>query len=87
MGIDNRVGIGCGSGEWDGPRRAKKEKLGQLSQNNNKNDFKKILALGLPLVLVCNLGCVLGLLEYFKQCAQATPCTNYLKTSRGGSQA
>ena len=30
MGIDNSVGIVCGSRGWDGWRRAKGEKLGQL---------------------------------------------------------
>ena len=30
MDMDNSVGIDCGSGEWDGWRRAKGEKLKQL---------------------------------------------------------
>lgn len=46
----------------------------------------EIIALGLSFVLVFKLGCVLELLGCFKQCAQATSYTNYLRISRGGTQ-
>ena len=41
LDMDNGVGIDCGSRGWDEQRRAKRGQLGQLLQNNNKNDFKK----------------------------------------------
>lgn len=46
----------------------------------------EIIALGLSFVLVFKLGCVLELLGCFKQCAQATSYTSYLRISRGGTQ-
>lgn len=41
----------------------------------------EIIALGLSSVLVLKLGCILELLGFFKQCAQATSYSYYLRLS------